>query len=131
MTKDKISWTTPEVVETTMQQVASMAFPQKTLSDVAIDASTKVRYESIDFVRESKGINVNFNLTEVVAVLENNLVSLLNATISLTSVQGSDGDYDDWLLKGKGREVILGTNVALHYNLDNPSPKLDSHLISL
>eukprot|EP00794_Sanderia_malayensis_P008625 gene8625-9555_t len=107
VTKDKIIWKIPEVVETTMQQVSSMAFPEVSISNLAINGNTKVRYVSIDFVKQTKSLDVNFNLTDVVPVLDNNLVTLLNSSITLSSLPAAGGDYDEWILNGKGREVIL------------------------
>eukprot|EP00794_Sanderia_malayensis_P021371 gene21371-23454_t len=107
VTKEKIIWRTPEIVETTMQQVASMAFPDISVSGLAIKGDTKVRFVSIDFSKQWTRFEVNFNLTEMVPVLTNNLVALLNATITLSSTQRLTGDYDNWELSGQGREVIL------------------------
>ncbi len=108
VTSETLSWNTPEVIETTMQQVATMAFPDKSLTGIVLEPSTKVMYESIDLNRTTKEISVNFNLTEIVPVLENRLVTLLNATMSLKSASTGNRQYDDWVLAGKGKQVILG-----------------------
>eukprot|EP00794_Sanderia_malayensis_P008626 gene8626-9556_t len=113
VTKEKIIWRTPEIVETTMQQVASMVLPDISISGLAINGDTKARFVSMDISKQWKRLEVNFNLTEIVPVLSNNLVSLLNATITLSASPGFTGDYHYWELSGQGREVILDELVEI------------------
>ncbi len=87
-----------------------MAFPDKSLSNIVLEPTTTVRFVSINLTRDTRDLIVSFNFTQMVPVLENNLVALLNATMSLvSSPDGRSHDYQDWRLTGKGREVILGT----------------------
>ncbi len=106
----KVSWKTSDYLPLTLQQMARMAL-DKSLESIVLQPTVKVAYVSIDLEYLNTYIlSANFNLTESVAVLQNNLVSLLNTTMSLTSKQQNKGRrlFRSWKLSGKGEEVILG-----------------------
>ena len=73
---------------------------------LAIPFETKGVFNDISYVKETGQMEVSFNLTERVPVLENGLVSLFNSTITLFSKEKTDDC--SWELRGKGRESILG-----------------------
>ena len=51
-------------------------------------------------------MEVNFNLTERIPVLENDLVSLFKSTITLYSREKTS--ECSWMIKASGQETILG-----------------------
>ena len=73
---------------------------------LAIPFDTKGVFVDIAFLKKKGQMEVSFNLTERVPVLENGLVSLFNSTITLFSKEKKDGC--SWKLRGEGRESILG-----------------------
>ncbi len=108
ITNEKLSWKTPEYIQTTVNEMAAMTL-NKPLTNIVLRPTTKVAYDSIDILNgNEKDLLVNFNLTDPVPVLKNKLVSLLNATMTLKSMRSEGGQYGEWELAGSGREVILG-----------------------
>ena len=73
---------------------------------LSIPFETKGVLVDIKFVKKNGQMEVSFNLTERVPVLENGLVSLFNSTITLFSKEKTSDC--SWELRGKGRESILG-----------------------
>ena len=73
---------------------------------LAIPLETKGVFGNISFVKDKGQMEVSFNLTERVPVLENGLISLFNSTITLFSKEKTEDC--SWELRGEGRESILG-----------------------
>ena len=119
VSNDKLEWSSPQAIDINIRDQSRLALSNKGVDALAISPKTKALYDSINFMKETKEIQVKFNLTEPVAVLENNLVSLLNTTIILTSSTNGAGKYQDWKLSGIGQEVILGKPIIQYSMLMN------------
>eukprot|EP00794_Sanderia_malayensis_P013023 gene13024-14362_t len=110
----KIAWTAPQIIQSTIQQVAAMVWREnKGINDFPLSVATKVVYDSIYYWRKSKSLNVKFNLTERVDVVDGGIVSLFNTTLRLYSTKNNNGHYGDWKLAGSGEEAILGELVDI------------------
>ena len=104
---EDIVWKAMQVIQATMKQLASLAWPGKGIDRFPVSSSIKGRYDNILYQKTDNSINVDFNLTEPVEVLTGGIITLLNATMRLNSPR-VEGEYKKWRLVGWGKEVMLG-----------------------
>jgi len=106
VTKDGLTWTFPQRIETQMDKLGTFVWSIKGCgSSLAIPSATKVVFVDMSYVKTNEQMEIKFNLTEKVPVLTNGLVSLLNSTITLFSQEKTDDC--SWKLRGEGKETIL------------------------
>ena len=90
-----------------MAKLGSLVWSLKGCKEkLAISQGTRGVFVDITYLRKKGQVEVSFNLTERVPVLENGLVSLFNSTITLLSKEKTEDC--SWRLRGEGRESILG-----------------------
>ena len=125
VTSDRISWIVNQMMQTTMKDIAAMVWQEpKGVEAFPIKSSTRAFYDCIDYVKATKSIEAKFNLTDRIDVMKGGIVSLLNASVVLTSSRNVEGNYEDWALSASGKEVILGEafsdiSISLHVNLSS------------
>ncbi|XP_065051182.1 uncharacterized protein LOC135680889 isoform X1 [Rhopilema esculentum] len=112
-----LKWTSPQKIESHLVKFTSLVWSApKGVMSLRLKPDTNGIFDGIDYHKNTKTVQVHFNLTQRVPVLQNGLVSLLSTTITLYTLHNGRDGYNGWLLKGTGKETILDELVDVRVN---------------
>ena len=100
-----------------MEKLAAFIWPLGGCNEkIPIPFQTAVTFNGMNYVKETNQMEVSFNLTERVPVLENGLISLIDSTITLFSEEKKT-DACSWGLRGEGQEAFLSKIPICFYSV--------------